>query len=221
MVVVAGDVDANVVLEKVKKYFGDIPPGPPLTRPGPWVAKRTSTQRVVLEEHVPQARLVKAWNVPPYRFARRRSPALAASVLGTGKTSRLYRRLVHEEQIATEVEAYAWLREIGGLFVVELTAQPGQDLAALERALDEEVARLVADGPTRAELARVKAEERASFLRGIEKIGGFAASPTCSPRARSWAGARMPTGAASSVARTRARPKSAMRRAAGSTPAPP
>ena len=80
---------------------------------------------------------------------------------------------MREEQIATEVEAYAWLQEIGGLFVVEVTAQPGQDLAALERALDEEVARLVADGPTREELKRVKAEERASFLRGIEKVGGL------------------------------------------------
>jgi zinc protease len=173
VIVVAGDVDANEVLEKTQRYFGDIPPGPPLTRPGPWVAKRTSSQRVVLEERVPQARLIKAWNVPPWGSADGDRLALAAAVLGAGKTSRLHRRLVHEEQLATEVEAFAWLREIGGLFVVELTAQPGQDLVALERALDEEVARLLADGPTREELARVQAEERAAFLRGIEKVGGF------------------------------------------------
>jgi zinc protease len=173
VLVVAGDVDAEVVHQKVIQYFGDIPPGPPLQRPGAWVAKRTSSQRVVLEDRVPQARLLKAWNVPPFGSPDGDRLALAAAVLGSGKTSRLYRRLVHDEQIATEVEAFAWLREIGGLFVIEVTAQPGQDLAALERALDEEVARFVEDGPTRTELARVKAEERASFLRGIEKVGGF------------------------------------------------
>ena len=173
VIVVAGDVDAQSVLEKVKNYFGDIPPGPPLTRPGAWVAKRTSSQRVVLEDRVPQARLLKAWNVPPWGSLDGDRLALAAAVLGSGKTSRLHRRLVVDEGVATEVEAFAWLQEIAGLFVVEVTAQPGQDLAALERAVDEEIARFVADGPTDAELARVKAEERAGFLRGIEKVGGF------------------------------------------------
>ena len=173
VIVVAGDVDSQEVLRKVTANFGDIPPGPPLVRPGPWVAKRTSSQRVVLEDRVPQARLVKAWNVPPIGSPDGDRLALAAAVLGAGKTSRLHRRLVREEQIATEVEGFAWLREIGGLFVVEVTAQPGQDLASLERALDQEVARLLADGPSRQELARVKAEERARFLRGIEKVGGL------------------------------------------------
>ncbi|HEY8154324.1 MAG TPA: pitrilysin family protein [Myxococcota bacterium] len=173
VIVVAGDVDAKDVLRRVTANFGDIPPGPPLVRPGPWVAKRTSSQRVLLEDRVPQARLVKAWNVPPIGSADGDRLALAAAVLGAGKTSRLYRRLVREEEIATEVEAFAWLREIGGLFVVEVTAQPGQDLAALERALDQEIARLLEDGPSREELARVKAEDRASHLRGTEKIGGL------------------------------------------------
>jgi zinc protease len=173
VIVVAGDVEAQDVLRRVNANFGDIPPGPPLVRPGPWVAKRTSSQRVVLEDRVPQARLVKAWNVPPIGSADGDRLALAAAVLGAGKTSRLYGRLVREEQIATEAEAFAWLREIGSLVVVDATAQPGQDLAALERALDQELARLLEDGPSREELARVKAEERASLLRGIERVGGL------------------------------------------------
>jgi zinc protease len=173
VLVVAGDVDPQDVLASVTRHFGDIAPGPPLVRPGDWVAKRSSSQRVTLEERVPQARLVKAWNVPPIGSADGDRLALVADVLGSGKTSRLHRRLVHQDAIATEVEAFAWLREIGSLFVVEATAQRGQSLAALERALDEELARLLADGPTRAELARVKAEQRAGFLRGIEKVGGL------------------------------------------------
>ena len=137
------------------------------------MAKRTSSQRVVLEDRVPQARLLKAWNVAPIGSVDGDRLALAAAVLGAGKTSRLYGRLVRDEAIATEATAFAWSREIGGLFVVDVTAQPGRDLAGVERALDEEVARLLEDGPSREELARVKAEERASFLRGIEKVGGW------------------------------------------------
>jgi zinc protease len=173
VLVVAGDVDAREVLAKVTRYFGDIAPGPPLVRPGVWVARRASSRRVLLEDRVPQARIVKAWNVPPLGSPAGDRLALVAAVLGAGKTSRLHRRLVHEDQLATEVAAFAWLREIGGLFVVDATAQPGQELAALERALDEEVARLREAGPTREELARVKAQERASFLRGIEQVGGL------------------------------------------------
>ena len=68
---------------------------------------------------------------------------------------------------------FAWLREMGGLFVAWATAQPGGDLKAVERALDEEVARFIAKGPTKKELERVKTQERASMIRGIEEIGGF------------------------------------------------
>ena len=222
VLVVAGDVDAQDVLRRVEANFGEIPPGPPLVRPGRWVARRTSSQRVVLEDRVPQARLLKAWNVPPIGSVDGDRLALAAAVLGAGKTSRLYGRLVRDEGVATEATAVAWLREIDGLFVVDVTAQPGGDLAGLERALDEEVARLLEDGPSREELARVKAEERASFLRGIEKVGGFlGTNPTCSPRARSSAAARTRTAAGSSGGRRPARARCGRPLAAGRTRAPP
>jgi zinc protease len=173
VLVVAGDVDTEEVRKKVTSYFGDIPPGPALQRPGAWVARRTSSQRVLLEDRVPQARLLKSWNVPPYGSAEGDRLQLAAEVLGSGKTSRLYQRLVRDEPLATEVEAFAWLQEIGGLFVIEATVAPGGDIAVVERAIDQEVARFLDDGPSKPELARVKAEERATFLRGIEKVGGL------------------------------------------------
>src|SRR2546421_9872810 len=53
------------------------------------------------------------------------------------------------------------------------TARPGVDLAKIERAIDEEVSRFLAKGPTQKELQRVKAERIAGFVRGIERIGGF------------------------------------------------
>jgi zinc protease len=98
---------------------------------------------------------------------------LLANVLAIGKSSRLYKRLVYEEQMATDVSPYLWLRELSGLFVIQVTAPPGGDLGRIEQALDEELARLLSDGPTQAELARAKAQRLAAFVRGIERVGGF------------------------------------------------
>jgi zinc protease len=173
VLVVAGDVKAEDVKARVEKYFGDIPAGPPTTRQEAWVAKRSGSQRGLMYDRVPQARVYKVWNVPGWGTAEGADLTLIGSLLSTGKSSRLYKRLVYDEQIATSVNAYADLREIGGVFVVEATARPDGDLARVERAVNEEVARFLREGPTAAELQRVKTGYRAGFVRGVERIGGF------------------------------------------------
>ena len=75
---------------------------------------------------------------------------MVSDVLAPGRTSRLYKRLVYDDQIATDVAAYVNPREIGGQFVIQATARPGVDLARVEKAIDEEMARFLAEGPTRA-----------------------------------------------------------------------
>ncbi|HEX6105249.1 MAG TPA: insulinase family protein, partial [Gemmatimonadales bacterium] len=126
-----------------------------------------------MQDRVPQARIYKVWNVPQWGSAEGEYLGLLAQVLSSGKSSRLYKRLVYDEQIATDVTAYTDLREIGGLFVIQATARPGDDLEGVEKAIDEELARLLAGGPTPAELQRVKTQYRAGFIRGVERIGGF------------------------------------------------
>jgi zinc protease len=98
---------------------------------------------------------------------------LASRVLAVGKTSRLYERLVYRDQIATSVSASVDAREIASQFRIEATARPGGDLAAVERAVDEELERFLLHGPTPAELERVRTGFVADFVRGIERIGGF------------------------------------------------
>ena len=173
VLVIAGDVDPTTAREKAEHYFGDIPSGPPVGRQGAWVARRTGSQRGVLQDRVPQARLYQVWNVPGWGTAESEFLNLVAQVLSEGKTSRLYRRLVYDEQIATGVAASLEAREIGGLFVIQATARPGDDLAKVERAVNEELARFLRTGPTPAELARAKTDYQAGFVRGIERIGGF------------------------------------------------
>ncbi len=173
VVVVAGDIDAATAKQKVEKYFGDIPAGPPVARQEAWIAKRTGSQRGLMQDRVPQARIYKVWNIPGWGTPEADYLNLVTDVLAKGKSSRLFKRLVYDDQSATDVSAYVDLREIGGLFVVEATARPGVELSIVERAVDQELRRLLDDGPTAAEVRRVKTQYRAGFIRGIERIGGF------------------------------------------------
>ncbi len=173
VVVIAGDITPETARAKVEHYFGDIPSGPPVARQDAWIARRTGRQRGIMQDRVPQPRLYRVWNVPGWGTADEQYLDLAGDVLSSGKNSRLFKRLVYDDQIATSVAAYVDTREIGGLFVVEVTARPGDDLTKVERAVDEELTRFLRTGPTPAELARVKTQYRAGFVRGIERIGGF------------------------------------------------
>ncbi|UCD52298.1 MAG: insulinase family protein [Phycisphaerales bacterium] len=173
VLVVAGDITAQKALEKAKQYFGDIPPGPPIAKQEAWIAKRTGTHRQTAQDRVPQARIYRVWNVPPWGSADGDYLRLVADVLASGKNSRLYKRLVYDDQIATSVSASAYLSEIGGTFRIVATAKPGVESSRVETAIDEELERFLEDGPTPAELTRVKNQYRANFIRGIERIGGF------------------------------------------------
>jgi zinc protease len=170
---IAGDVKPEEVRAKVEKYFGWIPPGPPVARHDAWVAKRTGTHRQRAEDRVPQARIFKVWNIPQYGTHEGNLLNLVSDVLSQGKSSRFYKRLVYQDQIATDAQAYVELSEIGGQFGIVATARPGEDLAKVEKALDEELAKFIKDGPTRDELERAKTQFEAGFVRGIERIGGF------------------------------------------------
>ncbi len=173
VIVVAGDVEPEDVKARVEKYFGDIPAGPPLIKPAVAVEKRTEATRMVMEDRVPQARVYKVWAVAPFGDDDLEYLDMAGDVLATGKNSRLYKRLVYEDQIATDVVAGVFGRELGGLFFVWATAQPGQDLGQVERVLDEEMARFLKEGPTKLEMQRSRTGKQADFLRGAERIGGF------------------------------------------------
>ena len=173
VVAIAGDIDAKTALEKVKKYFGDIPPSPPISRHSSWIAKRTGAHRESVQDRISQSRIYKIWNIPGWGTGCADNLDLASSILSDGKTSRLYKRLVYDDQIATSVNAFVNTREIGGLFWVQADAKPGVELSRVEKAIDEELAKFLAEGPTEMELERVKIQARARFVRGIERIGGF------------------------------------------------
>jgi zinc protease len=173
VVVIAGDVETADAVARVEKYFGNIPSGPPVARFVSWTAKMPAVRRQTVSDHVPQPRLYEVWNVPRYGELDTTRLDLLSDVLAEGKTSRLYKRLVYDDQIATSVEAYVDQREINSQFIITVTLRPGQDLKKAETAVQEDMTRLLEKGPAEDELQRVKTQYFARFIRGLERIGGF------------------------------------------------
>jgi zinc protease len=173
VLVLAGDIDVETARERVTRYFGDIPAGPPLTRKNTWIAARTESTRETMHDRVAQPRIYRTWNIAHYGTAEEDYLALLAQVLGGSQSSRLNARLLHKEQLVDSISASAFGLEISGMFMIVATVKQGVDPARVEAIIDEELARLLKDGPTRAELAQAKTLFRAGFIRGIERVGAF------------------------------------------------
>jgi len=127
----------------------------------------------VLEDRVELPRLYMAWHSPALFQDGDAELDLVAEVLSSGKTSRLYRALVYEQRIATEVAASQNSRELGSFFQIVATAAPGRTLAEVERAIVKELSALLDRGPTALELERCLAQAESHFLFRLQTVGGF------------------------------------------------
>jgi zinc protease len=169
----AGDIDAGAALELARAYFEDLPPGPAVDLVRPHQAPLPSESRILLEDRVELPRLCMAWPTPPMFADGDADLDLAADILANGKTSRLYRRLVFEEVIATDVSAAQNSREIAGFLQMAATAAPGHTLAELEEVIVDEIGRLAAEGPTSDEIERGQIQAEAQFMFRLQTVGGF------------------------------------------------
>ncbi len=171
--VLAGDITPAIAKEKAQKYFGDIPAGPPVPRQQAWIAPRTESTRGTQQDHVAQVRIYREWNVPQLGDAENPLLEIAASMLGGGKTSRLYQRLVYQDKLVDEVSVHVSTFALASLFELRADVKNGVDPAKVEAAIADEWAKFLKDGPTEDELLRAKTSIRANFIRGLEKVGGF------------------------------------------------
>jgi zinc protease len=187
-VVIAGDVTPEIAKEKVEKYYGEIPPGPPIAKQEVWIAKRTGTHRGWVQDRVPQGRIYRIWNVPEFGSPEEALLDLVAEVLGQGKTSRLYKRLVYKDQIATSATASNDTNEIGGQFDFTLTANPNGDLGKVEKAADEELQNFLKNGPSASELQLAKTQILGRYARIVERIGGFGGKSDLLARCQTYRG---------------------------------
>jgi predicted Zn-dependent peptidase len=173
VLVIAGDITPEAAYEKALKNFGNIPAGPTIARPEVNVAKRTGSTRSEYQDRVPESRIVMAWNTPEWGNKENAALDLAANVLSSGKSSRLYKKLVYEKQICTSASAFNGPSEIGGTFGIIVNVKKGKTVEEVEAAVIEIMDEFLKNGPTEEELKRVKASYFAGFIKGLERIGGF------------------------------------------------
>ena len=170
----AGDIDPEMGVLLAEEYFGEIPAGEkpePVKVSSP--APPAEDLKLVLEDRVELPRLYMAWHSPALFAEGDAELDLVAEVLSSGKTSRLYRALVYERRIATEVAASQNSREAGSFFQIVATAAPGRTLVEVERAIAKELAAFSEKGPTSGELERCLAQAEAHFLFRLQTVGGF------------------------------------------------
>jgi zinc protease len=118
-------------------------------------------------------RLYLGWLTPRFYAPGDAALDVVASVLTDGKNSRLYKRLVYDEQIAQDVSAFQQSGALGSSFLIVATAQQGHTVAEIQAAIDEELDRLRRDGPDAREVQRAINQTEAGFYRRMERVGGF------------------------------------------------
>jgi zinc protease len=173
-VAIAGDIDPDRAFEMVEHYFGDIPGGSPAAKietdmPGPLGGE----VRLLLEDRVELPRLYLAWHTPALFAGGDAEMDLISDLLTHGKTSRLYRSLVYEKRIATEVAASQNSRELSSFFQIVATAAPGRTLGELDHTITEEIGRLTSTLPGPDEMERALAQCEALFVHRLQTVGGF------------------------------------------------
>ena len=171
--VIAGDINPAEARTLVEKYFGPLKRGPEVTRPNPPRPSLEKEVRTTMDDRVTLPRLYMVWHSEP-QFTSNDAPLdQLAFILAGGKGSRLYRSLVYDKQIAQEVSAFNGAREIAGQFQIVVTAKTGVKLEDVEKAVDDEIAKIKTEPPTQEEIERAYNARESSFIYGLQTVGGF------------------------------------------------
>ncbi len=169
---IVGDFHAEKARALVEKYFGPLKRGEEVPKIKAHTPPITSERRAVFQDNVQLPRVYMGWLTSPIFKPGDAEADLAATVLGGGKSSRLYQKLVYEKQIALDVSVNQQSLILGSLFEVQATARPGVKPEDLEKAIDSELEVFRKTGPTAAELARARNVLESRIIAGLETLGG-------------------------------------------------
>jgi zinc protease len=170
---IVGDFQPEHAKELVEKYFGPLRRGEEVPRITAKTPPITAERRAVIQDNVQLPRVYEAWLTSPIFKPGDAEADLAATVLGGGKSSRLYKKLVYEKQIALDVAANQQSLMLGSEFQVQATARPGVKPEDLEKAINEELEAFRTSGPTEEELKRAHNVLETRIISGLETLGGF------------------------------------------------
>jgi zinc protease len=172
--VVLGDFDSAAAKKLVEKYFGPLKRGADV----PKIAANTSPiiaeRRAVVQDRVELPRVYMGWITSPFFKPGDADADMTAGILGGGRSSRLYKKLVYEKQIAQDVAAQQQSLQLGSFFTIQVTARPGHTAEEIEKAINEELDKFRREGPDAKELERARNTMETRIIRSLETFGGRA-----------------------------------------------
>jgi len=170
---IVGDIDEDRALDLAGRYFGDLPGGTKALTPWAPTPKLDAAVDLVVRDRVEHDRVYLSWHTAPQFHDADASLVLLGDILGRGKSSRLYRKLVVEREMVQDVAAYQSGRELAGTFGAIATLRPGEDGHEARGAIDAEIAAIAEGGVEPEELDRVKNGRLAGFIYALDNVGGF------------------------------------------------
>ena len=170
---IVGDFDKDKIKALVEKYFGSIPAGPEVPKVDVKTPPITARKTITVMDQVELPRLYMGWLSAPVFKPGDADADIAAHILGGGKSSRLYKKLVYERQIAQDVVVSQQSLMLGSVFTIQVTAKPQIKLADLEKAINDELADFRKNGPTQSEVNGARNTIEMHMISGLESYGGF------------------------------------------------
>ena len=169
---VVGDFDTAAAKRAVQKYFGSFKRGPDVAAPAVTTPALTSEKRVTVTDRIELERLDLAWLTAPKFKPGDAELAIAAYILAGGKSSRLFKKLVYELQVAQDVSAGQDPYALTSIFEIEAVARSGHTAAELQPLIDAELDRLAAEPPSMTEVERARNQIERSLYESLQKVGG-------------------------------------------------
>src|SRR5258708_39650125 len=168
-----GDFDPEKARELVQKYFGPLKRGEDVPKIKAHTPPIMSERHAVIQDNVQLPRVYLAWLTSPIFKPGDAEADLAATILGGGKSSRLYEKLVYEKQIAQDVVVNQQSLILGSVFEGQATGKTGVKPEDIEQAINAEMDTFRKEGPTAAEITRARNVIESRIIAGLETLGGF------------------------------------------------
>ncbi|HZI03913.1 MAG TPA: pitrilysin family protein [Archangium sp.] len=171
---VVGDFDPKEARPLIEKYFGTLPSGSKPEKPEVAPVKLTGEKVIRHDEVVGTLPLVTmSWHSPPYLSEGDATADVLANALATGKSSRLYKRLVLEKGLAQSVSATQQSLGAQSVFSIDAVARPGVSSDALAKEMDAVLEEVRRGGMTQQELDRARTRFETQMLAGLQSVGGI------------------------------------------------
>ena len=165
----AGDFDPTEARKLITKYFGPIPKGPEVAKLEASVPTLTEPKSLTMTDAVQLSRGTMVWPTVPINDGDEAALDTLAAIMGQlPNENRLYRALVYDKSLAASVSSFHGTNALSGTFVVSISPQKGKELDELVAIADKEIARMQAEGPTAAEVEKVKNATESSSVQRLQ-----------------------------------------------------